>query len=221
MKQTNKYIGISLAVTLAAASSATAQNLLVNGDFEDSTDVSGSWFEVINSGWKLDPGTTDGRAMSWTGRGTQLQNNEGLTGILSVPGLGQFAGMSVSFSPATEEYYQMVPTVIGQEYSLSGLIGNAESAAKVTPQPNTAVAAIFVDGVAVVTEEEADWHIFSYNFKAANTSTKISYGFTQADGTGSQDMIVDNMSLTAVPEPSSALLLGLGSLGLMVRRKRA
>lgn len=37
---------------------------------------------------------------------------------------------------------------------------------------------------------------------------------------GSSMIAVDGFSLTAVPEPSSALLLGLGSLGLIARRRR-
>ncbi|MGJ8656849.1 MAG: PEP-CTERM sorting domain-containing protein [Akkermansiaceae bacterium] len=48
-------------------------------------------------------------------------------------------------------------------------------------------------------------------------------GFTEEEikeGAKAYDMFVDNVSIAAVPEPSSTALLGLGALGLLVRRKR-
>jgi hypothetical protein len=42
---------------------------------------------------------------------------------------------------------------------------------------------------------------------------------TTADNSGDNFMVFDNVSV--IPEPSSAMLIGLGAVGLMLRRKRA
>jgi hypothetical protein len=53
---------------------------------------------------------------------------------------------------------------------------------------------------------------------AYSTSGDISASFTF---TGSQAAPTSITAITAIPEPSSAILLGLGTLGLISRRRRA
>jgi len=48
----------------------------------------------------------------------------------------------------------------------------------------------------------------------------VALRFTSADATASEGFTFTNIDLTAVPEPSSAALLGLGGLALLARRKR-
>ena len=50
-------------------------------------------------------------------------------------------------------------------------------------------------------------------------SIEVCYSIESLDA-GSSMIVVDGFSLTAVPEPTSTLLLGLGSLGLITRRRR-
>ncbi len=45
-------------------------------------------------------------------------------------------------------------------------------------------------------------------------------GVTSVTVSGSDDPGLDNVSVTAVPEPSSAIIAGLGLLGLAARRRR-
>ena len=54
---------------------------------------------------------------------------------------------------------------------------------------------------------------------AVEDFTYINVGFARDAVTGS-NVTIDNVNLTAVPEPSSAALLGLGGLSLIMRRRR-
>jgi hypothetical protein len=55
-----------------------------------------------------------------------------------------------------------------------------------------------------------------------NNQSFVAIRFDDFDnGTGNDAMRIDNLLITAIPEPSSALLGGLGLLGLLRRRRAA
>lgn len=57
----------------------------------------------------------------------------------------------------------------------------------------------------------------------AGSDAIITLGFTGASNSGSgggQELVVDNIGITVVPEPSSTLLAGLAGLGLLVTHRR-
>ncbi len=218
MKQINKYLLSSLATALVAVNTATAQvNLLVNASFEDIVASSGA-LKQHNSGWTGSGGFAGEWAGTATFTGGWLENNENLTNITTAAHLDHF-GLYISNSAGTVT--QSVSTVIGQSYTISGLLGNAESNSNLAG--NGATAAVLVGGVAVATQSEGQWGSFTHTFTAAATTTAIAYGATVGDDSPNPSVfvVVDNLNLTKVPEPSSAVLLGLGVLGLIVRRKRA
>ncbi|MFP6866007.1 MAG: PEP-CTERM sorting domain-containing protein, partial [Roseibacillus sp.] len=46
------------------------------------------------------------------------------------------------------------------------------------------------------------------------------FGFSGRVGGANQDVFIDNLVITTVPEPSALALLGLGAFGFFLRRRR-
>ena len=73
--------------------------------------------------------------------------------------------------------------------------------------------------------ESADGNITSHSYLfEITTAGEYSFGFANRAEDGQtvvyEDVLIDNVSITLAPEPSSTALLGLGALGLISRRKR-
>jgi len=79
---------------------------------------------------------------------------------------------------------------------------------------------VFVDGESqYYTGSVYDWQTFSFNFTATSPTTTLILSYPNL-GTGGYR--IDNISIVAIPEPSSSCLLGLGVAGglLFQRRKK-
>jgi hypothetical protein len=59
------------------------------------------------------------------------------------------------------------------------------------------------------------------DFSIADVSNVLAVFTVNAAAAGNGAISIDNFNMTAVPEPSSTALLGLGGLALMLRRKRS
>jgi hypothetical protein len=63
----------------------------------------------------------------------------------------------------------------------------------------------------------------STSFLGVNSVSNVALnwtGLTSVTISGTEDLGIDNVNFTMVPEPSAAILLGLCSLGLVARRRR-
>ena len=102
----------------------------------------------------------------------------------------------------------------GPEYNLSGGgVGGSNTANAVTS---------FVGGTSGTFSQTYDISGFGGgDFSIADVSNVLAVFTVNAGAVGDGAISIDNFNMTAVPEPSSTALLGLGGLALMLRRKRS
>ena len=102
----------------------------------------------------------------------------------------------------------------GPEYNLSGGgVGGSNTANAVTS---------FVGGTSGTFSQTYDISGFGGgDFSIADVSNVLAVFAVDAGAVGDGAISIDNFNMTAVPEPSSTALLGLGGLALMLRRKRS
>lgn len=72
-------------------------------------------------------------------------------------------------------------------------------------------------GTTYTAPDVAVWHQFTATFVAGNAPVAVLDLNTAANG---NDFALDDISLTAVPEPTSLVLTGLGGLGVLLLRRR-
>lgn len=218
---------IGLVVTCAAFAAAPAlgANLVANGSFETN--------DVIDDAFS--PGATANQASvtltDWTVNDVVTSNTsnvsvfDGLFYVASVvsnpagPATSAFEGTQFlalnSFQgDGTGSISQDLATSIGVEYSvefsIAGAFGSQHS--------------ITVDagGINSLTQAATDglWTTHSFNFVATSATTTLTLSDNLGAGSSiDSDLLVDNVSVTAVPEPGSLGLALLG-LGLMAKRRR-
>ena len=110
-------------------------------------------------------------------------------------------------SPAREGF-------AGPEYNLSGGSVSGSSTANAVTS--------FVGGTSGTFSQTFDISGFGGgDFSIADVSNVLAVFTVNADAAGDGAISIDNFNMTAVPEPSSTALLGLGGLALMLRRKRS
>lgn len=238
----------AIAVTAAAFASAspayaTAQNLIVDGDFETINPVVGAkeYYEREQMG-------------AWTILG--YQGGEGGAGRSNVVLIGEkyLTEAPLSFKSASNGgiysldltgagntgpqtgISQKVATVAGQAYSISFLLGNMAgneqgSTGGYSPYYNYPSSIdLYINGMKVasptVTNANAvansiTWQSFSYNFNATGAETEIK--FLNATEGGDNFAGLDNVSMVAaVPEPGEWAMMigGLAVVGGVVKRRR-
>ncbi len=72
----------------------------------------------------------------------------------------------------------------------------------------------------VTTGLETNADFVSIDLGGATGDDAWNYGFSARVGGANQDLFLDNLVITTVPEPSGLALLGLGAFGFFLRRRR-
>ena len=208
-------------LVLASGMANAAVELVANGSFESGAfnpiqSPSGTGInnvQLVSTGSTAITGWNVAKSLLWLDNAqtaVALQASNGskfldLTGFST--GVANYASVSQSLS-----------TTSGTAYTLSFDLGSSNIYAP-TPVIALTTAGVVVNfAMTSAPTANSQWTKFSYTFTAGSAATPITFtGIQGADYIG-----LDNVSVTAVPEPSSMAMLfaGLAAVGSVVARRR-
>lgn len=207
---------VLLAACLAGPLAAHAENIVQNGGFELPivTDPH-NWdiFEEI-SGWQLV-------------RGENIELHRGVNGWLPAEGAQYLEldsdfdgpGGSMSGEPASSAVFQDLPTQVGCLYDLTFAFSPRPGVSDNTLEikwDGEIVDVLTADGTGLC---NTNWQYYTYRLTAGSESSRLEFGdLSVSDSLGT---FVDDVSVTFVPEPLSAILLACGVVSLCQRKRKA
>jgi hypothetical protein len=197
-----RYLGILVGALglLAITQSPALANLVSNGDFE--TGTFSNW--TANGAVAVLTGSDYQPCCGTTGSPAELSNH-----------FASFGAGNVAINGTT--IAQTFSTVAGQTYSYSfnyGALGAGSEQLQfevITGVSTQTLTAVANDNLHTVFQTATG------SFVASSSTTNISFGDlgTLADTSGTNvDFIIDNVSVAAVPEPSTWAMMILGFLGV-------
>jgi hypothetical protein len=207
---------IALALGIFNAGHAHAANLLTNGSFEAGTYSFGG-----DGGQDLASGSTT--ITGWT---VVTNHVAPITTPNSFSVTAQDGDVSLDLQGYADGspyggVQQLLATIPGQDYELSFYIGVQNSVSIATgPASVTASAGStsqdFTNTIATAGQQ---WQQFTLPFTATGASTIIT--LSGLSTTGGSYIGLENVVVTAVPEPASLSLVGVSAIAMLTRRRRS
>lgn len=209
----SKFIGGLIgAMALISLTAPASANLVSNGDFETGT-FFGWTVAPLNGNVQVLTGADYQPCCFTSGSPTELANHFASFGAGNKPITGVTIG-------------QTLTTVVGQTYTFSfnyGALGGGSEQLQfeiISGQSQTLLTASANNNLSTT------FQTMTGTFVAASTSTLISFGDfggiadTRADNV---DFIIDNVSIAAIPEPSTwaMMMLGFAGVGFVAYRRKA
>ena len=187
--------------SLACAALGAQATLITNGTFEAYTGAAfTNGFQTVNAG--------SAALVGWTVSGTSVDIIEGAYGAVT--------GYSIDMlgSPGPGAISQSFATVTGQGYTLSFdlSVNNGSS-------NNNALYVDLTGSSQVAFAGSTPFTTQTLNFVATGTLTTLMF---TSGASGYSGAVIDNVSVSAVPEPETyaMLLAGLGLMGVIARRRK-
>jgi len=208
---------VLIAGLLIVSSRAASASLVTNGDFEGGTysQTFGTSTDTLPNGWTNSPPTS--------------MSNLNVFANGSGPGSAESGTHYMAFQSAVTDgtqdcLNQIISTVPNQKYTISFWVGMTASSGSqfgLSPEWDSGGANDTTMGTAAfyyhpTNSPSVPYTFFSFTETASGSSTSVY--FHGADATGA--VLLDNVSITAVPEPGPWAWAPLLALPWMLRRKR-
>jgi hypothetical protein len=220
MKTTSLFAAAVLAVVLFASTS-NAANILFNPSFEIGHTISGGGITFLNAadpselpGWNLHPSSGDWAWYMSSGTFGVAQDGDRFINLTS-PSLSQDFAVTAGTTYTVSYFEAMRQDGAFQPDTVTTTIALAAGSATGT--------VLQVANNPLGNSTVANWLLFTFSF-TPDTNTTATLDFALTPGSGAGYPVIDNISVTgvsAIPEPASLGLLGVGALALVRRRRVA
>jgi hypothetical protein len=193
---------------LMAAAPASATNLLVNGDFEDASfGGTATYYNIGGSG-------ADNPVPAGWGWTVPVNNVDIIANGVYTPFLptGGAYNLDLVGYDSTGAISQTFATVLGKTYVLS---------LDFTQNGSGRTADVVLDSTTLTTlTGTGSWQTWTTSFVGTGSPTTLT--ISEVIGGNSGGIVLDNISVTAVPEPATwaMLITGFGMVGYGLRRRR-
>lgn len=213
---------LTACVAMLTATPVLAANLVVNGSFENPAVPTASFINYLGgstaiTGWTVvgvDSAVSEDTFMQ-SGITFQAQDGNQMIDLAGVTSNSMTSGVT-----------QNISTTINQVYEISFYVGSATDSNFFFPSTID----LSIDGGARVSYTNPtaptnmlNWKLFTVNFTATNSTTNLT--FFNGGTSNNFESELDNVSVNAVPEPSSIVLAAFSFAGLAAwgwrRRKRS
>ena len=219
MKLPATIVNIAALATLlsAGAASAATPELVVNGSFENNS-ISSSWAAVSSvTGWTS---SASGSSAFEIQKGS---TQGGSSGFMPSAAAGvQYLELNTDRLTSIS---QTIATTAGSSYLLSfAYSGRPDTAGNASSLMNVYWGSTLLTPSPLVGTTTPTWQTFSQTVSALGSSTVLRFESVGPTSASSYGSYLDNVSVSvsAVPEPQTwaMMLLGLGLMGFIARRKR-
>lgn len=212
MKRTLNTLALGLLIAIATTSIAVADNIVINGSFEDAAVAKSAQWNIFDSipGWNL-------------ARGPAIELQRGVNGWSAEDGAqwieldadSEGPSGSIHGEDASSAIYQDLATDVGASYTLTFAFsprpGVADNALEIVWGGNV-IDTLVADGCG---QSDTVWQSCSYTVTALSDNTRLEFGDRSASD--SLGTLLDNVQVNTVPEPASVGLLLLGLLSVSRR----
>lgn len=214
------------ALVVAASSASAAVITVANGDFETGADpAAASWDRVDGAGTNSPPSNYSESLPDITGRTMQIKSDGGnyIEQGLNVSDLGPVDSASFGDFTISLDYGYRRDAVTNGDHTLRISLWNA------TEDTELAGSDLLIadPGVGANSLTSTSVNLLYDNTAPSLAGDSLAFRITSVDtdlevNSWQRTAVIDNVAITAVPEPSIALLGGLGLFGLfgLFRRRR-
>ena len=218
---------LAISALSMAASPAMASELVVDGGFELAAPAPGGYFQY-GSGQTFGGWTVAGSNATNSGLNLSTTYTEAGVAFAARSGLASFDLTAAGNMGPTIGVYQFLTTTVGQAYNVSFWLGNVtgDGTGNTSYYALPSSLTLTIGGGpgqlfenSNITTGNVNWQKFTTSFVAGSTSTKLL--FTNSTPTSDNFAGLDDVSVSAVPEPAAWLMmiLGFGVIGASLRSR--